>query len=225
MKKIKYSESDLADRIINHLEKIGWMCYKEVSMKGSGGDARSDCYFVKKDGDLIIDSIALETKLSFNLKVIEQADKWIAYSNMSYVCVPAPKRVNRKNLSFGLKICKSLNIGVYEVDMDKNIIKELYMPKRNDRCKYPPIYEQQRDSVAGNNKSEYITSFKITVLNLEEYMKDKNGVELKSVVENIKHHYKNNTSAYNTIKKFIDKKIIKGYFLSKDDKKIIILKD
>jgi hypothetical protein len=224
MKKNKYTESDLAEKIIKYLESNGWTSYKEVSMRGCGGDVRSDSYFIKKNGEDIIETMALETKMSFSLKVIEQSDKWKAYSNTAYVCIPSPKRATRKGLLFGLKVCKSLNIGVFEVNMDTGIIKELNTPIPNKNSKIPPLYEQQRNSIAGNNKSSFITSFKVTVMNIEEYMKDKDGIELKDIISNIKHHYKNNKSALNTIKKMINENIIKGFFLKKEDNKILIFK-
>lgn len=220
----KLKESDLAEKIINYLENKGWISYKEVSVKGKGGGIRSDSYFVKKHNDEIVETMALETKMSFSLKVIEQAEKWLTYANRSYICIPSPKRATRKTLSFGLKVCKKMNIGVFEVNMTTGIIKELNSPTIDKNTKIPPLYEQQRESVAGNDKSEYITAFKITIINMNEYMKDKEMIELKELLANIKHHYKTISSAMNAIQKMVNRKIIKGYEIKKEDKKIILFK-
>ena len=218
----KYTEAELAEKIIKHLEKLGWLSYKEVSLKGSGGNIRSDCFFVKKENDKVIESLALETKLSFSFKVLEQADKWLPHANKSYICIPSPKKLNRKNLKFGLKICKKLNIGVFEVNMKDGTIKELYSPDTTLKIKLPPLYELQRESIAGNDKSSFITAFKITVMNINEYMKDKNEIDLNDIIDEITHHYKTKTSAVNTIKKLIKEGIIKGYFLKKIDNKTLL---
>ncbi len=225
IKKSKYTEADLAKIIVDYLENLGWIAYKEVSIKGKGGGIRSDSYFIKKDIDgNIIETMSLETKLSFSLKVIEQAEKWMTHANRSYICIPAPKRNIRKSFQFGVKVCKKMNIGIFEVNMSNHSIKELNSPTMAKNTKIPPLYEQQRESEAGNNKGCFITSFKVTVINIEDYMKDKESIELKELISNIKHHYKNDNSASNTIQKFIKEDVIKGYVIKKEDKKIILFK-
>ena len=221
----KYTEADLAHKIIEHLEKLDWISYKEVSIKGKGGGIRSDSYFVKKDGDEIIETMALETKLSFSLKVIEQAEKWLGFANRSYVCIPAPKKSVRKSFQFGIKVCKKMNIGIFEVNMTTGTIKELYSPTIDKNTKIPPLYEQQRESQAGNNKGSFITAFKVTVLNINEYMLDKDGVELKDIISNIKHHYKTEKSAISTIQKMVKEDVIKGYIIKKEKNKILLFKN
>ncbi len=223
-KNIKYSEADLAEKIINFLERLSWISYKEVSIKGKGGGIRSDSYFIRKEGDEIVETMSLETKLNFSLKVIEQADKWKSHSSRCYICIPAPKRNQRKTFQFGIKVCKQLNIGIFEVNMSNGSVNELNTPTASKNYKLPPLYEQQRSSIAGNDKGSFITAFKVTVINLDEYMQDKNDVELKILVSNIKHHYKNEKSAISTIQKYINDGIIKGYSIKKEDKKIIIYK-
>jgi hypothetical protein len=223
-KSTKYSEADLAEKIINFLESLGWISYKEVSIKGKGGGIRSDSYFIKKVGDEIVETMSLETKLNFSLKVIEQADKWKSHANRCYICIPAPKRNQRKSFQFGIKVCKQLNIGIFEVNMGNGSVNELNAPTASKNPKLPPLYEQQRSSVAGNDKGSFITAFKVTVINLDEYMQDKDGIELKDLVSNIKHHYKNEKSAISTIQKYVNDGVIKGYCIKKEDKKILICK-
>jgi hypothetical protein len=223
-KKVKFSESDLAEKIIHFLENLGWVSYKEVSIKGKGGGIRSDSYFVKREGDQVIESLSLETKLNLSLKVIEQADKWKNHANRCYICIPAPKRNQRKSFQFGIKVCKQLNIGLFEVNMYDGSVRELNSPTPFKSPNLPPLYEQQRSSVAGNNKGSFITAFKVTVMNLDEYMQDKDNIEIKEVVSNIKHHYKTEKSAISTIQKYINEEIIKGYSIKRDDKKILICK-
>ena len=221
---MKIKESDLTNIIISYMENKNYISYKEVSVKGVGGGIRSDSYFIKKDNDIISETIAIETKLNFTIKVIHQAYRWIQHSNKSYICVPKTKKKNKKDFLFGLKICKQLNIGVFEVDMVTHYINELYTPSINSKYKIPPLYEQQRDSLGGNDKGDFITKYKITVMNIDTYMIDKNNVELKEVIKNIDHHYKNDKSAINAITKYINKDIIKGYEIKKEKNIIFMIK-
>ena len=155
-------ESDLADKLIKHLEKEGYVCYKEVSMKGKGGNARADCYFVKYDNnDKIIETIAVETKMSMCLKVMEQSYRWRKHANKIYVCCPTVGRKGMKQRKFSIEICKSMGIGVFQIN---DIVKESVVSPFNKKSSLPPLYEQQKDSIAGNDKSEFFTSFKNTVI-------------------------------------------------------------
>lgn len=223
--KEKIKESDLASVIIKYLEDLGYTSYKEVSLKGAGGNIRTDCYLTKEDSNgNIVETLALETKTGFTLKVMEQAYRWRNYSNYCYVCIPTPKRKDRTTYQFCINICKLMNIGIFEVNMYSNTVKVLNAPTIAKNTKIPPLYEQQKESVAGNDTSSYITAFKITVMAIEEYMKDKEQEELSVMIKNIKHHYSTPSSASNTIQKMVNKKVIKNFTIIKEDKKIFIKK-
>jgi len=223
--KIKHKESDLALIIIKYLEELGYISYKEVSLKGNGGNIRTDTYLIKKDNnDNIIETMALETKMGFTLKVMEQSWKWRNNANSCYVCIPAPKRTDRTTYQFCINVCKLMNIGIFEVNMYSGIVKVLNTPTIAKNTKIPPLYEQQRDSIAGNDSSSYITAYKITIMNIDEYMIDKDMVELNEIFKNITHHYKSISSGNGAIQKMIKKKVIKNYTIIKEGSKIFIKK-
>ncbi len=209
-------ESELAEYIITYLEKQGYECYKEVSMKGKGGNARSDCYFVKGD-----ETIAVETKMSMTMTVIQQADRWKSHAKKVYVCVPTVTKKGWKARKFALKICDALGIGVFEYGVKG--IKESKTAKLNNKAKLPPLYEEQKDSVAGNDSGQFFTSFKNTVNKLNEYMSDKKESSMSDVIKNIKHHYKSENSAKSSLKKMIEQKVIDGYKIDKRGKSIYIV--
>lgn len=223
-------ESELAGKIIQYFESKGYISYKEVSMSGSGGDARADIYFVKKEGDEIVDSIVVETKTSFTTKVIQQADKWKTskLSHRVYVCVPAPKRKDLKSRRFLFKICKLLGIGVFQYYTNKDFIfgiKESVDPELMSPKKYPPLFEEQKNSIAGNDNSQYVTKFKLTVNKLNEFMEDKDYYIWKDLIEELDHHYSNDKSAMGALKKLIGGNgPIQGYYFDKIDKKICLIK-
>jgi hypothetical protein len=215
-------ESDLAKRIIKHLEELGYVSYKEVCMKGRGGNARCDAYFVKKEGDKIIETIAIETKLNMNLTVIEQANRWLKYANKNYICVPSAKRKNWKARSFAYKVCEKFGIGVYEVSPHE--IKEKVKAVNTPKYTLPPLYEEQRDFVAGTDDSKYYTSFKHTVKQLDDFMLDKDKYKWSDLIKEIKHHYKNDKNANTTLKKFIGGNVISGYHLKKEGRDLYLYK-
>lgn len=220
-------ESDLALHIVDHLEKQGYTAYKEVCMKGRGGNARADCYFVKYDNENnIIDTIAVETKLNLNLTVIQQSDRWKSkYANKVAVCIPTTGRKGLKSRRFAIKVCKSLGIGVYQLDKTCTI-KEAVCPEHTEskNIQYPPLYEQQKDSVAGNTDSEFYTAFKNTVNKLNEFMVDKDNHLWSDLIKEIDHHYKSDSSAKTSLKKYIGGTVIEGYYMDKIDKKWYIVK-
>lgn len=210
--KQKFKESDLASILISYLDDNNYTTYKEVSLKGRGSKIRADIY-ATKDGL----NISIETKMSIGLKVIEQGFSWQQYSNMSFICVPRPTRKTRKTYNLCIEICKKLNIGLFLVDMYSKEVIEYIKPTINTKpIQIPPLFEEQRNSEAGNDRSEYITLFKLTTNALNSYLVDKDNINLKEVISNIKHHYKNDQSAYTSLKKMIIQKVIKGLVISKD---------
>jgi hypothetical protein len=213
-------ESELAEHIIKYFEKQGYECYKEVSKNGRGGSARNDCYFVKKENGEIVDTIAVETKMSLNTQVIYQANNWRKMSSRSFVAIPKATRKDFKQRKFLYDICKNyLGVGVIEMDRKTYLVNEVSPAKVNNKPILPPLYEAQKDSIAGNDKGKFVTAFSNTVALIHEYMKDKEVAELKVVVENIKHHYKTNTSAISSLKKYIGTSVIPDYTLIEVDKK------
>ena len=215
-------ESELAEKIIYYLEGKGYTSYKEVSMRGKGGNARSDCYFVKEiNGE--IETIAVETKMSMTLKVIEQSDRWKKHANQVYVCVPTVGRKGWKSRRFAIKMCKALGIGVFE--FGANGIKESNIEIINEKAKMPPLYEEQKNSVAGNDSGKFFTAFKNTVNELNKFMNGKTQYLYSDLVKEIKHHYKTDTSAKSSLKKMIERNVIEGYsFEKKSNKNYIIRK-
>jgi hypothetical protein len=214
-------ESELAEHIIKYFEKKGYECYKEVSKNGRGGSARNDCYFVKKENNIIIETIAVETKMSMNTTVMYQAKVWLKMANKVYIGVPKATRKDFKQRKFLYDICKNyLGIGIIEMDKKTFCVEELITPfKVNHKPTLPPLYEAQKDSIAGNDKGKFVTAFSNTVSLIHEFMEDKEVVELKEVVKGIKHHYKSDASAISSLRKYIGTSVIPEYTLIEVDKK------
>jgi len=207
------SESDLTLIIRKHLEEEGYTTYGEVQLKA--GNIRCDLFAVK---DKV--SIAIEAKLTFSFKVLNQAYNWLNHANYVYVLVPAVRR--GKSRKFAIQCAKSLGIGVIEVTKagKLNIVEGDF----NSKPKLPKLYDEQKDTVASNSKNEYITEFKLTVNKINDYMVDKNKCKLTDVIKNINHHYKTDKSAVSAIKKMIDIQVIENYYITKEGRSLFLNK-
>lgn len=214
-------ETYLANLIINYFEKMGYETYKEVL--SSKNTRRADCFFIKRnlDGE-IVDGIVVETKTTFSLKVMEQCKLWYPYANRIYIGIPKAKRKDFKMRKFGYDICKNyLKIGIIEVDTINEIVSEKVISEYNPKPKYPVLYEQQKDSIAGNDKSDYFTPFKNTLILIQEHMVDKETEDYKTMIKSIKHHYVSNQSAFQSLKQYFGS-LIPNYILIQENKKWII---
>jgi len=217
--KRSFTESDLMEFVRSDFEQIGYTTYAEVCYKG-GGSKRCDLFAIN---ETINHSIVFEAKLSFNLKVIEQCYQWRNHANDSYIIIPKVYR-NIKTIKLARIICEHLGIGVIEVDFKRQIYDMTVKSKNVDNPILPKLYDEQKLTISSNSKSDFITPFKITVKSIDEYMLDKSEIYLNDLIQNIKHHYKSNLSATNAIKSLVERKIIKNYFITKLNNKIILNK-
>ena len=192
-------ESELADIVIKELEKNGYEIYSEVIH--SPGSKRADIVAVRGDH-----YISVETKMSMNLTLIEQAWFWKDKVHETYICVPSKKKsLNR----FALKLCKDLGIGVY---VYKSKWGKLELLEDSSHCSdpdLPTLYEQQKDSVSGSNGGGYVTPFKLTCEKLVGYVKENGDCSLTSAVKNIDHHYRSDNSAKQSLHKMININVVK----------------
>jgi hypothetical protein len=191
MKDIK--ESDLGKIAVDYFTKNGYECYQEVvTIYG-----RIDLV-IKKENYIE----AIEIKTNFNLKLLEQANNNLNLANKSSIFIPYLKK------GFNKFLLTKLNIGCYQFGYRLNLIKtndsiinEKPMPLRLNEF-------QKKFSTAGNNESLFWTDFKNTRLNIFEYLSKNNGVELKVLRKNIKHHYSTENGFNQCIKKLILSKVL-----------------
>ena len=209
-------EEELALHVIAELENLGMLVFKEVSIHG-GGSRRVDMFAAGyKDGN-IVKSMAIETKMSFNLTVIEQAYKWKKNANTSWVAVPAKTKSNSR---FGIHVCKSLGLGVIEVARNGDCFISLDA-EINDNPKLPDLYPEQLESVAGNANGEFRTPFNITVERLRKVLE--NGPStFAAAMDRCGHHYKNPKTALNSISKHIDSGLLSDLEMYREQGKLMI---
>lgn len=218
-------ESELSEYVRADLESLGYTTYAEVCVK-SGGDRRCDMYARVEDplSNEYGTTIAFEAKLTFNLKVLEQAYGWSKRANKTFVIVPT----THKNIStrrFAREICKKLGIGVMEVNITTGKYNVTVEPVFYKKPTVPPLYQEQRMIIASNSQNKFMTPFKATVERMSTYFKGKDRAELNDVVKSIKHHYKSDIAARRNIKTYIDKNVIRGFYTKRENNTIVIYKN
>ena len=193
-------EAQLALHVVKHLEGLGYDVYKEVCKKGGGSD-RADIYAVMNEGQYKGATVAIEVKLAYGLKVIEQAFNWKKFATFAYVAVPTGKRKDR---AFTYYLCKLLGIGVIEIEERRGFANIVVAADVNKNITKPKLFEEQKFSIAGNANHEYVTPFKLTVSKLHEHLKTNGKMTVSQALSGIKHHYKSHMSACASIIKHIE---------------------
>lgn len=215
-------ESVLTEFVRADLESIGFTTYAEVCDRSK----RCDMYARIEDNTKpnFGHTIAFEAKLTFNFKVLQQGVYWSNKANEVYLIVPAVFK-NLSDRKFARDVCKILGIGVMEVNVKAEKYNITVQPRWCSNPKQPTLYEEQKYTIASNSENDYVTPFKITVKNINEFMADKTRFFMVDLVKNIKHHYKGNISAVRALTYLIREKHITGFYISKENNKIVIVKD
>lgn len=188
-------EVELAEKVIEYLG-TDYDIYSEVIY--SSGSKRADIIAVKDN-----EYISIETKMSMNLTLLEQSFYWKDKVHKSYICFPSKRYIN----SFARKICEDFGIGIL-IYKSKRIIEVLESSYCEDPD-LPKLHEKQKDSVAGSRSGGYITPFSLTRDNLMEYINENGRTLFIDAIRNIDHHYSNENSAKNSLKKMIKIGVVK----------------
>lgn len=223
-KQNKMTESDLMEYVRSDFNDLGYETYAEVPMKG-GGSKRCDMYARNEDKNSkdYGHTIVFEAKLSFSFKVIEQAFHWKKLAHLTYVVVPTATK-DLSSRKFAREVCKQMGIGVIEVNINRGTYFITVKSEFNPKPKPPKLYVEQKTVISSNSTNTYITPFKITVMQINEYMKDKTHTTIIDLVKGINHHYKSPNSACQSIRKNIERNIIPGYNIGLYKNKLIITK-
>ena len=210
-------EEDMARIVVSHFEGLGYQVYKEVSSRGG----RLDIYCVKEN-----DTIAIETKLNIGLTLLEQAHNWLGRANRVFLAIPYKKK---NNLHFAREVCRNFGIGIMLVSDPQyyeSITEIVPAAVCADPSNPPEVFEEQKLSVAGNARGEFITPFGLTRRDLVEYVRTNPGCSLSDAVRGIKHHYQHESSAKSSLRKLIIDGVIDELRLEKlnNDTKLWIRK-
>ena len=217
----KINESEYAAVVVKHFENLGYEVFKEVGF--GGGSMRADIYCRKGD-----ETIAIEVKTSLNLKVLDQAFGWREHANKVYFAVPSR---SHQRFAVTRAICEAFGIGMLDIYLYSHHrvnseVRERIPACINSEPKHPPLYEQQKDSIAGTHSGNFVTPFKITCIRLLDHVTANGPVLLVDAMRSIEHHYSNENSAVAGIRKMIKWGVITEMEIFKDkNKNYIRLKD
>jgi len=206
------NEEELASKVVEYLHNMKWEVYQEVVVVRGRAD------IIATRGHVLW---SIECKLSFTLKLIDQAFNHIPYSNYVSICIPHSSRINTRILNL-------LGIGV--IFAGHNETCECEPPKfRRKICKayWGQLHNEQKTFCnAGSSNGGYFTPFKRTVMNFKDYIKSHPGCSMKQAMKETKHHYSSETTARTSIYTWIREGVITGIinnhgklFLEKKDGK------
>jgi hypothetical protein len=214
-KKVKITEVELAKKIIEWLELNGWEVFQEV--RKEWGHPTADIVAQKDNITWVI-----ETKTSFTLDVMEQADYWVGKANQVSIGIPSGTTKGWRDHAFRTKVCKHLGVGILIYGPDPNDRYNLYPhivqiklePLKANKCSHDwskilkPEHKTYCEAGATSAKHRF-TPFRNTLDQLIVVVRDNPGIILKDAVGLIKHHYKKDTTAEKSLYTFIHDGVIK----------------
>jgi len=200
-------ETELAEDLAEHLElsdDSDWdAVHREVEAPSTGRVA--DLYARKGSMENPSDSLVVEVKTSCNLTVLEQAWFWRNYAHRAAVAVPPASGSKRgqKLRSFAGRVCREMEMGLYIVE---GAVRTVVEPRSSRITRRPVLVEEQTEATGGTNlPSDRHTALDRTLSNLEDLTEKRSGISLENAVEQLDHHYKNDRSAYTSLRDAIKK--------------------
>lgn len=192
------NESEAADVVIGHLRDLKYNVYCEVQT----GAGRIDIIAVQ--GKIIT---SVEVKNCRNFEVLSQAIHRWPYVNRSIAAFPFPKSQDRIVMQ---AVAKHTGIGIW--DIKKNTVSEFIAPRLNRRpaSKWitESLCEEQQNQKAGVNQGHW-SPFRATKDRIVLHVRQNQPCTLKSTIEAIEHHYASDSSAYQSVGKWIRSGVIK----------------
>lgn len=202
------AEQKVAASIVEWLTAEGWEVYQEVEIPGGG---RVDIVAVKAPLRW-----AIEVKTSLTLTVLEQAERNLAYFHLSSYAVPAPAKLPHgtpKGWRFAHDLAKRFGFGALRVLPESprrngNILEDV-PPRLIRRPGKVLLHEGQKTAVqAGAAGGGYWTPFRNTAQLLVAEALRKPGIELRTAVKIISHHYSSNPGACRQLAQMIRQRVI-----------------
>lgn len=212
MKKEKIKETDLAKRVIEWLKEKGWTeIHQEVSF--GMGSRRADIVAVRGKYTWVV-----ETKTNISLSLMDQAYDWLLWSHYVSVATPYDSSRGRSNHHpFLLTAMKHFKIGLIQVADLGTSYEHIYnriKPGLNKnilpRLKNRLNKGTQTFALAGNSDHQYWTPFRETCRLIKEAVAKWPGMNTKTLVRRINHHYASEQSAYGALLQWAHKGTIQG---------------
>lgn len=210
-------ETEIAKAAVQWLTADGWEVYQEVATY-SGGPIVD---LIATKGPLLW---VLESKTSFGLTVIRQAQHWCHRAHFVSVVVPHHTKHNINEYDFAKRICDGFGIGVLRMHLwQTGVVEEWLAPKlyRKANVTYlrSKLNERQKTyAEAGNANGKRWTPFQETCENLRIFVAKNPGACLKEAIDSINTHYQTKGTARACIKQWAELGKISGVRIEKQGK-------
>lgn len=204
------SEKDLCAVVVAHFQSRGWTVFQEVAMGGGAGGLDILC----RRGPVLY---AIECKRVFSDHLIEQALYWRRYAH--YVSVAVPSGVPRFKecvcTAFGLGVLVASHFEGYRKNYDS--VDDRVRPDFRRRVAPGLLDHLERYHIeglceAGTAAGSRATPFRSTCTKLLDVVtrSGDQGIGLYEAVDRIDHHWSKPRIAYQSVRGYIEKGVIKG---------------
>lgn len=208
------SEEQLAAVVVAWLRDQHWRVYQEVDT----GAGRVDI-LAEQVGQLW----AIECKTSFGLDVISQADRH--RERCTFASAATPRQFV---CDLGEVLCKLRGVGVLFVTSDG--VRELVAPRPNRRAPVTKVLaklepEHETFCAAGTAGGGHWSPFKRTCRDVLAYVTAHPGCTVKALVDGVRHHYRDNSSARSNLPRWIEARKVPGVRLSRNGRELRVYVD
>ncbi len=130
-----YLEEDMYDLVRDHFKALGYQVHGEVK----------DCDVTAFREDALI---VIELKKSLSVDLLIQAVKRQKVSDLTYICVPKPKKFT-KNRKFGelLMLLKRLSLGLIYCEPERGLLEIMLHPQEFDLKRSKAMNRRRRDQI------------------------------------------------------------------------------
>lgn len=198
---MKFTEKEIAAKIVDRLRLDGWDVYQEVSL--GQGYPRPD--IVATQGSLLW---IVECKKTLGQAVIDQAHYWLGRANLVSIAVGS-RRVAR----WVEEYCewKGIGISVNCAVSPYSVVSPRLWRVKDERDKWirDALREEQKTWAAAGTQSGYYTDFAGTCQRIREVLRY-GPLALKPLVGLIRHHYGSDAVARSCILSRARQGIIRG---------------
>lgn len=211
------SETELAQSVVDYLDRNGWEQWFEVQRHASSPVAD---IVAQKDDVLLV----VECKRSFGARLISDGMNWLGYADRIALAYPKrnfrDRRIHRAYMTligmYGLELWEVGKEYYYINEKRRTILEnKKAVPKQPSPVMRDQLIEKLRDenkewAEPGMKDGRRVTDFQLTCVNLREYVKMHPECTLKNAVLNIGHHYASDESAMGSLTGYIKKGIVDG---------------
>ncbi|MGO0061298.1 hypothetical protein ACTID9_14970 [Brevibacillus fluminis] len=177
-------EADMYEPVKKWLEERGFTVYPEVECNRAGG--RAD--IVAKSGAVVG---VVEMKQSLTLDLIDQALRWRGYANYIWIAIPHKPKAYKKFVSmvladYGIGVLTFSKYGTIWADKHARFMRRT-LPHLKEALTH---HHLAADVKGGQRGGGYVTPYRITMNNVQLFLKRKGGwCRISEILDYCETHY------------------------------------